>query len=230
MNTSWRIELPQIGLILLMVLLAVVTWPDAPDRIPVQWNLQGQVTRYAGRAEGLLLLPALALAVYLFLLILPRIDPARANYAWFATAYTIIRVTLLSLLALAYGVVHVWIRGTTVNMGAITLLLIGAACVVLGSVLGQVRPNWFVGVRTPWTLSSQESWTKTHRLGGWLFIVLGLWALGLAVVRTSWAVRTWWVAAGAVVVILVVYSYLVWRDDPHRTTLAGESPASGTRR
>ena len=221
MKTVWRLEVPQVGLVVLMFLLAAVTWPTAPERIPVQWNLQGEVSRYAGRWEGLLLLPTLALFIYLFLLILPRIDPARANYARFAGAYTVIRFTLLSLVALAYGVIHVWIRGTTIDVGAVILLLVGITLVVFGAVSSQLRPNWFIGIRTPWTLTSQESWTQTHRLGGWVFMILGLGLVGLTMLRTRAALAAWAGIGALGVAVLVVYSYLVWRDDPHKAPPAG---------
>jgi uncharacterized membrane protein len=90
--------------------------------------------------------------------------------------------------------------------------------VLFGSVLGQVQPNWFVGIRTPWTLSSAESWSRTHRLGGWLFIALGvLFALtGLLKIGSFAFVVIG--AAVAVVAVLVVYSYVIWRNDPSRRT------------
>src|SRR3990172_7860200 len=106
---------------------------------------------------GLLLLPALALLVYLFLLVLPGIDPGRANYQRFAGAYNMIRFSLLSLIAIAYGVVHVWIRGYPIDVAAAGLLLVGVMLVIFGVVMDKIRPNWSVGIRTPWTLTSQES-------------------------------------------------------------------------
>jgi len=100
--------------------------------------------------------------------------------------------------------------------------------VIFGVVMAKIRPNWFVGIRTPWTLTSQESWTRTHRVGGWLFIVMGLWTLLLAVERTAWALAVWVIILGATVVGLFAYSYLVWRADPRKmpptgTLLAGDS-------
>jgi len=221
MKATWSRELPQIGLIALMTMLAAVTWPWAPDRIAVRWDLQGEVTRYGGKAEGLLLLPALALLVYLFLLVLPRIDPGRANYQRFAGPYNMIRFSLLSLIAIAYGVVHVWIRGYPIDVAAAGLLLVGVMLVIFGVVMDKIRPNWSVGIRTPWTLTSQESWARTHRVGGWLFIVMGLWTLLLAVERTAWALAVWVIMFGATVVVLFAYSYLVWRADPRKMPPTG---------
>jgi uncharacterized membrane protein len=179
------------------------------------------VTRYGSKTEGLLFLPVLAATAYLFLLVLPRVDPGRANYPKFAGAYTLIRVSLLSLIALAYGAVHVWVRGYPIDIGAVIGGLVGVLLLVFGGVMSQIRPNWFVGIRTPWTLSSHESWSRTHRAGGWVFVVAGLWTLLLVVVRTAWAVVVWSVLLAGGTAALVVYSYVVWRADPNKVPPAG---------
>jgi hypothetical protein len=94
--------------------LAAWTWEGAPERIPVHWNAAGEVDRYGGRLEGLLLLPAIALVVYLLMLFLPRIDPGLANYASFVGTYNVIRFTVLGLLAGLYGWTHLVLRGRAV--------------------------------------------------------------------------------------------------------------------
>ena len=87
MKTGWRLETPQIVLIALMFAAAAVAWPMAPDRIPVHWNAAGAIDRYGGRFEGLLLLPLMALGLYLLMRFLPNLDPGRANYARFGGVY-----------------------------------------------------------------------------------------------------------------------------------------------
>ena len=218
MKTNWRIELALLLLIALMFGAALVVWPSAPSDIPVHWNASGQVDRYGGKFEGLLLLPLMALGLYLLMRYLPNIDPGRLNYARFGGAYTAIRAGVLLLMAGIYAMVIAWVLGSPVDMSRAVPLAVGALFVLFGSVLGQVQPNWFVGIRTPWTLSSTESWSRTHRLGGRLFVALGvLFALtgllnvgsfGFVVIGT----------AVAVVAVLVVYSYVIWRNDPSRRT------------
>lgn len=225
MKISWRSDLA-IWLVLGgMFALAAVTWPGAPDRIPVHWNVHQQVDRYGGRFEGLLGIPLLALGLYLLMLTLPRIDPGRANYAAFVGAFATLRLVLAVFLAAIYGVIHLWIRGLEVRMNAVMPLLMGALFVVVGNLLGKVRPNWFVGIRTPWTLSSKDAWVRAHRTGGWVFIGGGLSFMIAAVVRTEWAL---WVASGAFVAGLaavVIQSYFVWRADPDKVPPAGTTPA-----
>jgi len=225
MRFSWKTELPQVLVLAGMFLLASVSWSTAPERIPLHWNVAGQVDRYGGKVEGLLLIPFLAVGVYLLFLVLPRIDPGRANYPRFAGAYQVIRVTLVVFLALIYGIIHLWIRGHAVPVAAWVPLLAGGLLIIVGNLMGKVRPNWFVGIRTPWTLSSKLAWTRTHRLGGWLLIALGLMLMALAVVRWAWAVWLVGGAAAGFTAWAAVYSYLVWRADPDKVPPAGTLPA-----
>jgi uncharacterized membrane protein len=95
----------------------------------------------------------------------------------------------------------------------------GAILVVIGSRLGRTRSNWFLGIRTPWTLSSERSWALTHRASGYLFIALGIVTVASVLLLPA-SVFFWVLMIGLVasVAFLVVYSYLVWRDDPDRTS------------
>jgi uncharacterized membrane protein len=226
MKTNWRVELALLLLIALMFGAALVVWPSAPSDIPVHWNASGQVDRYGGKFEGLLLLPLMALGLYLLMRYLPNIDPGRLNYARFGGAYTAIRAGVLLLMAGIYAMVIAWVLGSPVDMSRAVPLAVGALFVLFGSVLGQVQPNWFVGIRTPWTLSSTESWSRTHRLGGRLFVALGV----LFAVTGAFKLGPFgYVAVGAAaagIVVLVVYSYFVWKRDPAKQPPPG-TPGAG---
>jgi uncharacterized membrane protein len=221
-KTNWRTELALLALIALMFAAAFIVWPTAPSEIPVHWNASGEVDRFGGKIEGLLLLPLMALGIYLLMRYLPNIDPGRVNYARFGGAYTAIRAGVLLLMAGIYGMVIAWVLKAPVDMSRAVPVAVGALFMLFGSVLGQVKPNWFVGIRTPWTLSSTESWARTHRLGGWFFIALGvlfaitglfkLGSFGFVVIGAS-------IAA---VAVLMVYSYFVWRSDPAKRTTPGD--------
>ncbi len=223
-RTSWKSELPNWILMAGMFLLAAVTWSSAPDRIPVHWNVYGQVDRYGGKVEGLLVVPLITLGVYLLLLFLPRIDPGRANYQRFGGAYSTIRLATTVLLAVIYGVTNLWIRGYRVDMSLVVSLAVGALLIVIGNLMGKIRPNWFVGIRTPWTISSKTSWTKTHRLGGRLFILMGLAFIAAGIARAPWALIMAVAIMIGSIVWMFVYSYVVWRDDPNKLPPAGTLP------
>jgi uncharacterized membrane protein len=216
MKLSWRVEAVQWALVAAMFAVAAASWPAAPERMPIHWNIHGEVDGYGSRFVGLLLLPIVALGVYALMVVLPRFDPLRANYASFAGAYNLIRIAILAFLAGIYVVTVLAALGYSINMTTVVGLGVAALFIVLGGTMRSIQPNWFVGVRTPWTLSSKLSWTKTHRLAGWVFVGLGI------------LVGVWgWVQSGAMLGLMiaamvlamtwiVVYSYLVYRRDPDR--------------
>jgi uncharacterized membrane protein len=224
MKFSWRTEWPHWLLLAGMLVLAWASWGAAPDRIPVHWGLGGHVDRYGGKFEGLLAIPLLALGIYLLMLFFPRIDPGRANYEAFARAYATFRLSLVVLMAALYGLVQLWMSGHQVSMDAAVPLLVGGLFVVLGNLMGKLRPNWFIGIRTPWTLSSKVAWTRTHRAGGWLFVVLGLLFMAFGVLRARWLLWLLGVVGIGGLLGLTAYSYLLWRGDPEKTPPAGTLP------
>ncbi len=218
----------QIGLLVAMFVAAAIRWPSAPDRIPTHWNAAGQVDGYGGKVMGLLLMPLVALAVYLLLLAVPRIDPARRNYSAFAGTYLVIRVSVLGYLAFLDLVLQLAIgREESVPVGQLIFGAVGALFIVLGGAMGRLKPNWFAGIRTPWTLSSTRSWEATHRLGGRLFMVAGVVTVLAAVVGGTVAVIVMIAVVLGVLSVTTVYSYRVWRDDPDKVPLSSGSGRGG---
>ena len=201
-----------------MALLSGWAWTQLPAgaQIPIHWGIDGRVDGYASREVGLLLLPVVAAAVAALFAVIPRFEPRRANLERSGRAYGAIWISVMTLL----GVIHLLAVG--VAMGAeldvTRLVLIGTGLlfVVIGNYLPTVRPNYLMGIRTPWTLASDLSWVRTHRVGGRLFVLEGLVliALGLAGARAEM------LAAAIVVTIVVelfvvfVYSYRIWKGDP----------------
>jgi uncharacterized membrane protein len=225
MQNTWRGEIPQLVVIFGLLSVAAIVWPFAPDRIPVHWNAAGEVDRYGGKFEGVLLLPLIAAALYPLFLLLPRIDPGRANYATFAKVYALIRLSILALLAFVYACILLAAFGYNVDMNLLVPLAVGLLFCVMGNVMGKIRPNWFVGVRTPWTLSSRESWNKTHRLAGRLFVVMGCAVGAYGFFQGRWMLAVVLGMSVATVLWVVIYSYVVWRNDPDRLGPAGTSPS-----
>lgn len=219
-------EYLQLGVIAAMFAWAAIQWPALPDRIPVHWNAAGEVDGYSGKFVGLLLPPLVTLVVYLALRYLPRIDPARANYSSFAGTYLLVRVAVILSMAFSFAVAIVVIN----NQGAVPRdrLEVGAMAVlfvILGGAMGKFRPNWFVGIRTPWTLSSKVSWVKTHRVGGRVFVGIGLVTFVVVLISGKAALYTLVTLTIVGVVYLVIYSYVVWRDDPEKVPAQETGPA-----
>jgi uncharacterized membrane protein len=199
--------------------IAIVASQAAPESMPVHWSLTGQPDRYAGKIEGLFTIPAIALLLVLLLRFLPRIDPKRGDrYREFAGAYALTGLAIVSVLAVTYVMILLSFIGIPVNVGLVIGPLVGALLVVLGLVMGNIRPNWFFGIRTPWTLSSDYSWNATHRIGRWVFVVMGLSVALAGIAQTPWAFYSAMVVCLGGILGLVAYSYVAWRDDPARLT------------
>lgn len=203
---------------------SAVVWNRVPAQMPTHWNIRGEVDGYGGRLEGLLLLPMIALGVYLMLLLLPRLDPGRANYASFAGPYAVIRIAMLALMLSIHALVIATALGYEVNAGRWIPVGVGALFVVLGNVMGKVRPNYFVGIRTPWTLASARSWEKTHRVGGRLFVLAGIALALAAIIGRPEALVAVGVLGASSIAGLFYYSYVVWRDDTERVPVTGTKP------
>jgi len=184
-----------------------------PQRIPSHWDLQGDVDGWMEKPWGPLLQPWIATVMLGMLWVLPRIDPRRQNVERFAED----RRLLINLLILFFAVVQAatyaqalgWpVQGDRVILAAIGLLFVG-----LGNYLPRIRSNWFMGIRTPWTMDNERVWRATHRVGGRAFVAAGL-AMALAALLPDPA--RGWVTGAAIamaVVVPLVYSYVAYRRD-----------------
>jgi uncharacterized membrane protein len=204
-------------------------WRQLPvdARIPSHWDAAGRIDSYGGR-NSLFFVPGLMLGLTLLFLFVPRIEPRRTHLLLSSRAYR--AVWLAMVLALA-GLQVFQIRaafGEELSMEKWHGIGLGALFIVIGNFLGKVRSNFLFGVRTPWTLSSELSWNKTHRLAGWVFVALGLTLFICAWLRWLEGNLHFVIIGGVVVLLATVlpYSYFVWRSDPDKAVGSSEDSAS----
>ncbi len=199
--------------------LAIVGWIQLPPdaQVPIHWGVDGQVNGYAPKAVGLLLIPAVTIGLSALLYFLPRFEPRAQNLARSGPAYVRMSSAVLILMAVVQLVLVASALGRPIDVTAVLSVGIGALFIVLGDVLGKVRSNYMFGVRTPWTLASDLSWNKTHRLIGRLFVILGLVVIATGVIGGGWPFFVVLLAGIALIVaVAFVYSYRVWKVDPNR--------------
>jgi uncharacterized membrane protein len=225
MRLDWRREWPQWAIVAAMFAIAALAWQTTPDRVPVHWDAAGNVNGYGGRFEGLLVEPLIAAGINLAMLFLPRLDPGRANYANFQTAYDTIRATVIAVQAAVYAVTVLAIRGSGVNIGIIIPVILGVVMIVIGNVMPKLRPNWFVGIRTPWTLSSKIAWDRTHRYGGLLFVASGMILMLGVLLPPQLRVVVWLPTIFGLVLGLYVFSYFASRNASDKVPPAGTTAA-----
>jgi uncharacterized membrane protein len=208
--------------ITVMLVAAAWGWGQVPagTQVPIHWGIDGQPDGFAPKEVGFFLLPALAAGVTVLLMLLPRFEPRSANLVRSSSAYRQVGIAMLVVVTVIQLTTVLAAAGRPVNVSLVVGLTIGGLFVVLGNVLGKVRSNFIFGVRTPWTLASDRSWNKTHRLVGRLFVLLGLAVVVAGLVGGYVALFS--TLIGGIALILVVgsvYSYRVWKADPDRLTI-----------
>jgi uncharacterized membrane protein len=214
--------LTSIAVIGVMLLVTVWAWPQLPAdaQIPIHWGADGQVNGYADKTVGLLLLPLIAAGIALMFAAIPLIEPRRRNLERSATAYGAIWVGVMLLLGGLQLLVIGAALGASFDMTRLVFVGTGALFIVIGNYLPKVRPNYMVGIRTPWTLTSDVAWTRTHRIGGRLFVIEGIVMILLGLVGVTGVALAGALIGGIVVLLVVVfaYSYQVWKADPEKRT------------
>lgn len=219
MKTSWRTEIVHVLILIGLVALSVWGLAVAPDRIAIHWNIDGEVDGWGSKWPALLIIPVVAVGIYFLLRFLPLIDPHKKNYAGFHRAYQVIRVAVALMMVGIQVIIVLAAVGFDVDPGMWIMVAIGALFVLFGTVMADIKPNWFVGIRTPWTLCSDLSWSRTHQLAQWVFIGSGLMFAASGFIQAQWAI---FIATGIMltgILGVVVYSYFVWKDDPDRSPI-----------
>jgi uncharacterized membrane protein len=199
-----------------MVALSLWAWPQIPAgrQIPIHWDAAGNPNGYASKPVALFVLPVLALAIAVLLAVIPQFEPRRLNLAQSAKAYMAGWIGALVVLAGVQVLIVLAAVGRPANVVTIASLLAGGLLIVVGNYLGKSRSNWFFGIRNPWTLSSDLSWDKTNRLGGRLFVAAGAALILAGLTRSATVFIGVLLVLLALTVLVTVYSYVVWRNDP----------------
>ena len=187
-------------------------WSKLPESIPTHWNMQGEPDNYSSKTYGTLFLPVLNVAMYLLLLVLPKIDPRKKNYHYFGNTYRNIRLLLVLFMTVMFFIVMQMAMGTMAMDSKMVVILIFGLIAALGNFMRTIRSNFFVGIRTPWTIDNPEVWRRTHEAGGKLWFYASL--IGIVVLLFIGKEYIPWLVIPylcAIVIYPIVYSYLLFR-------------------
>jgi uncharacterized membrane protein len=200
-------------LIVVMLLAAMVSgwllWDRLPAQMASHWNAADEVDGYLPRFWGVFLMPILTLVMAALFLVIPRIDPLRDNIARFRGVFNWFIVIVIAFLLYVYALTLIYNLGIPFRMSRMMLPAMGVLLYFAGELVRQARRNWFIGIRTPWTLSDERVWAETHRFGSLLFKAAGVLIFISAFLPGSAA----WVVLGMVLLIAFVplgYSYWLY--------------------
>jgi uncharacterized membrane protein len=219
-----KLRLPLTMSAMLLALMAAISawgWMMLPAgvRIASHWGFDGRVNGTLPKTAGLLVLPAIGLAMCALLAVIPAIEPRRENLIASRKAFVAIWLGALAAIAIAHAVMVTNALGYAVDVPGVLIVAVAGVIAVAGNYLGKVRPNFFVGIRTPWTLSSDLAWEKSHRVLGRLFVFSALITLA---VRFAVTVEAGYIALAATLtssaIVAIASSYVYWKQDPERRT------------
>jgi len=210
-----RSDWPALLLLASSLIVAFIVYPYLPEKVPSHWNLYGEVDGYSSRFWGAFGIPLLNVAVYLLLLVTPLIDPRRDNYKLFAGSYQILKIALIALFTGLYAVVILSALGYDISINKVVPMGISLLIILIGNMMGRFRHNYFVGIRVPWTLASEEVWQKTHRLAAPLWVIAGILGFIGSMAGDPWVAVLLFVPLGVAVIVPVIYSFLLYQKFKH---------------
>ncbi|HNV94163.1 MAG: hypothetical protein APG08_01231 [Candidatus Methanofastidiosum methylothiophilum] len=195
------------GIILLSFFIGIVSYSYLPDMMPMHWNAQGEIDGYMGKLWGLFMLPIISLGLFALFLVIPKLDPRRSNLESFKEYYQGIILMIVGFLFYIYILTILAAIGYKFNMVQAMSLSFAVLFYYMGIVLKKTKSNFFVGIRTPWTLSDEKVWEKTHDLGGKLFKVSGIIAF-FGVLFKEVAIFLMIIPTIVASIFIYIYSYL----------------------
>lgn len=166
-----------LSLMLASFLLGAYLYPIMPERMASHWDASGSVNGYMPKLLGLFFMPVISAILFLAFLVIPRVDPLKENIAKFRAYYDLFILLLFGFLFYLYLLTIFWNLGYRFNIIQLMAPAIGLLIFYAGVLTENAKQNLFIGVRTPWTLSSETVWNKTNRLAGKLFKSAGILAM-----------------------------------------------------
>lgn len=211
--------------LLIITAISAHVWMNLPemDQYPVHWGPDGQPDAFGSKKAvlfNLCIFPLTAVFMTGLFWLLPKIEPLKENLLASHKAYG---VTWILVSVFNIGLAWLIARSYLVENGAelavsprLIVISLSVLFIGIGNMLGKVRQNFFFGIRTPWTLTSELSWEKTHRLGGRLFVLTGVLSILFAIITPKMAIYTFTGLMIGMVAALCIYSYRVWKVDPQK--------------
>jgi len=207
LKKDWIIVL----LIVASFIMSIYFYPSLPDKVPNHWNINGEIDGYTNRFWGAFGMPLLNAGLYIIFVVLPYIDPRRKNYESFSSTYRFIRYLMHIFFIGLQIVIFMAALGSPINTSTIVPISVSLIFVFFGNVMGRVKHNYFVGIRTPWTLANEEVWRKTHRLAGPMWVAGGILGIVSSLINSNIGGKFFFGIIMVIAIAPMIYSYIAYR-------------------
>jgi len=197
-------------LLLISFVSAFYFYQNFPAQVPSHWNIRGEVDSFSGPFTAAFLVPLMMIGMYLMFIFLPYLDPKKDQYGEFAKVYHNFKDLILVFLFILYFLTGINGLGYTMNIGFLVPIMVGVLFMILGFLLQNIKMNWFLGIRTPWTMSSETVWKKTHQLSSPVLMVAGLLMAATAFVSEKAKIVLFIFSIAIIIFTLPIYSYVLY--------------------
>jgi len=203
-------EIISLLIIMISFIIGISFYSLLPDKVASHWNAKGEVDGYMSKFGGLFLMPIISLVLLLLFIIIPKIDPLKHNIEKFRKYFNGFIVLMMLFLFYLYILTILWNIGVRFNFVHLLVPIFSIFFYYCGILIQKAQRNWFIGIRTPWTLSNEQVWNKTHKIGGILFKIAGIISL-IGILLPEYAL--FFVICPVIIASLfpVIYSYFAYQ-------------------
>ncbi len=205
-------EIVVLVIIIISIIIGIYFYPRMPERVASHWNAKGEVDDYMSKFWGLFLMPIISTILLLLFIFMPKIDPLKANVEKFRKYFDNFIVLLIAFLFYLYLLTIFWNLNIKFSMIGFLAPAFGILFYYCGVLVENAKRNWFIGIRTPWTLSNEKVWDKTHKIGGKLFKIVGIIAF-LGISFQNYALFLVLVPVILITIYTIVYSYIEYQKE-----------------
>ncbi|MFK8044788.1 MAG: SdpI family protein [Crocinitomicaceae bacterium] len=205
-------ELPLIAVVLLPVIYLVNVWNILPSKVPMHWGSNGDIDRYGSKTELAILVLLLPIVTYLLFLVIPKLDPKKKLEQMGGKFQSIKFLLTLFMAVLSLFIIYSAKNESAANPNYI-ILLIGVLFIVLGNFFKTIKANYFLGIRTPWTLENETVWKETHKMAGVMWFIGGILVVFLSMILSKQANLTaFLIITGIITLVPMAYSYFKFKE------------------
>jgi len=197
-------------IIVISFVISIYFYQQMPEKIASHWNFKGEVDDYMSKFWGLFLMPIISIGLLLLFIFLPNIDPLKENYKKFMKYYDGFVLLIIIFLFYLYLLTIFWNIGFRFSIVQFLAPIFGILFFYIGILIENAKRNWFVGIKTPWTLSNDKVWNNTHKVGGKLFKIIAIIAV-VGIFFENYALYFILIPVIFIAVYTIVYSYFEYK-------------------